>query len=418
MYATILIVGLITIALTYSFFHYVEKTNQALARFFQAVRYADFSTSFFRQGMGSAFDDLHAALAEVIREFQKARAEKEEQSRYLETVVQHVGIGLLAYQPDGKVELVNNAARRLLNVPHISNIHALSSASAELVEKLRRLRAGETALVKLHDNGELLQLAVYATEFKLKDGQVTLVSLQNIQSELEEKELEAWQKLIHVLTHEIMNSITPIASLASTANKLLAEPEANPLKSSAALETIDDVRSAVSTIQRRSEGLLRFIESYRSLSRLPKPNFQIFEICGLIERVKRLMLPQLQEKGIQLEVKIAPPRLELSADPELIEQVLINLLLNAIRALENAPQPQIDISAFLNERGRVIIQVADNGIGVPQELQETIFVPFFTTDKKGSGVGLSIRRQIMRLHRVAITISSQPGARTVFTLRF
>jgi two-component system nitrogen regulation sensor histidine kinase NtrY len=418
LYATIAIAAVMILFLIYSLFRYVEKTNQDLARFFQAVRYSDFSRSFARRGMGSGFDELHAALAEVIMEFQKARAAKEEQSRYLQTVVQHVGIGLIAYQPDGKVELINNAARRLLGIPHIKNIQTLSNVSSELVEKLPQLHAGEKVLVKLQDNGEIQQLSVYATEFKLKDRRVTLVSLQNIQSELEEKEMEAWQKLIRVLTHEIMNSITPIASLASTVNKMLESADAAELQLSASSETIDDVRSAVSTIQRRSEGLLRFIESYRSLSRLPKPKFQIFEISTLVERVKHLMLPQLQEKAIQFEIKITPPHLELTADPELIEQVLINLILNAKRALADALEPKIEITAFLNEKGRIIIQVSDNGIGVPEELQETIFIPFFTTDKKGSGVGLSICRQIMRLHRGTISVSSPSPGNTVFTLRF
>ncbi len=418
LHATIVIVAGLCLYQIQSLLNYVERTNRDLSRFFDAIKHSDFSQSFTGAGLGSAFDELKTAFSEVIAKFQQARAEKEEHYRYLQTVVQHVGIGLISFQPNGEIELINNAARRLLRAPTAKNIHTLEAYSKSLVEKLLQLRSGERALVKVDDRNEVLQLALHATELKMREQRYTLVSLQNIQSELEEKELEAWQKLIRVLTHEIMNSVTPIASLASTINDLLL---ANGKPSSAnglETETVSDVRGAAQTIQKRSEGLLHFVDAYRNLTRIPKPNFQIFPVKNMLHGVQQLMRAQVAAQAIDLRVTIVPESLEVTADPELIEQVLINLLLNAIQAVEHRPLAKIELRSRLDERGRVLLQIADNGPGILPEVIEKIFIPFFTTKSGGSGIGLSLSRQIMRLHRGTISVHSQPEAETVFTLRF
>lgn len=421
LYATMLIAGAVIVYQIYALLHYVEKTNRDLSRFFDAVQHSDFSQSFTGAGLGSSFDELKAAFGEVIAKFQRARADKEEHFRYLQTVMQHVGIGLVSFQPNGEVELINSAARRLLRVPHLKNIHALTHWSKVLVDKLLAMKSGERALIKVEDKSELLQLAIYATEFRMREQKFTLVSLQNIQSELEEKEMEAWQNLIRVLTHEIMNSVTPIASLASTLNDLLAVEAADNGErkvSEARAATLNDLADALQTIQKRSEGLLHFVDAYRNLTRIPKPNFQIFPVKTLFQHVRQLMRAQVAAKAIALSVEIAPESLELTADPDLIEQVLINLLLNAIQAVEPQPNAGIALRAFLDERGRVNVQVSDNGPGILPEVLEKIFIPFFTTKQGGSGIGLSLSRQIMRLHRGTISAHSTPGKETVFTMRF
>lgn len=419
LFVTTFIVGILVIYQVYNLFRYVEKTNQDLSRFFRAIKYSDFSQSFVVSGLGSYFDELKAAFSEVIKEFQKARAEKEEQYRYLQIVVQHVGIGLIGFQPNGEVELINTAAKRLMKITQLKNIKSLSSLSPSLVDRLLRLRSGQKALLKVQDNDELLQLVIYATEFKLRGKAITLVSIQNIQSELEEKEMEAWQKLIRVLTHEIMNSVTPIASLASTVNDLLTNSTGiQKLSKEINDETIKDISSGVQTIQKRSEGLLHFVDAYRKLTRLPKPDFQIFPITELFQRVHQLLSTQITKKTVDFCVNIEPASLELTADPKLIEQVLINLLLNAIQALDNQQNARIILSSLIDERGRILIQVIDNGPGIPEEALEKIFIPFFTTKEDGSGIGLSLSRQIMRLHRGTISAHSKPNIDTVFTLRF
>ena len=414
----ILFVGIVFYQI-YSLIHFVEKTNRDLARFLDSIKYSDFSQTFSGRGLGSSFDELKEAFNTVLNAFRRTRSEKEEHYRYLQTIVQHVGVGLISFHKDGQVELFNTAAKRLLGVPRLKNIHSLESFSKLLVNTMLGMESGEKTLVKVEDQREFLQLALYATEFKLRGETITLVSIQNIQTELEEKEMEAWQNLIRVLTHEIMNSITPITSLASTAHNMLVQ-SSDGLKTVEHLhiETVDDISRAVQTIQKRSQGLLNFVESYRKLTKIPKPDFQIISISSLFDRVLQLMSKQIEERGVNFSTHIDPETLEVTADPELIEQVLINLVLNAIQATEKQPHPEIRLSAHMDGRGRVVLHVSDNGPGIAEEALEKVFIPFFTTKKDGSGIGLSLSRQIMRLHRGSISAQSKPNEETVFTLRF
>lgn len=420
LYASLLLVGGLVIYQTYGLIRYVERTNRQLTRFLQSIAYADLSQTFTRSGLGRSFDELHAAFTEVTDAFRKVRAEREEQYRYLQTVVQHVGVGVMAYRQNGDVELLNNAARRLLRMgaspPSIKNIAVLEPFHKPLVDALRQLKPGERALIRVGGQEEYLQLALYATGFKMQDRQLTLVTIQNIQSELEEKEMEAWQNLIRVLTHEIMNSVTPISSLAGTANELLMEN--GHLREDMGEETATDIQSALKTIQSRSEGLLHFVETYRNLTRIPQPEFRIVRVSELFDRVQRLMQQQIEARHVRLYIHVEPESLKVAADPELIEQVLINLVTNAIEAMRNQPDACLRLSARINEQGRVIIQVTDNGPGILEDVQEKIFIPFFTTKQNGSGIGLSLSRQIMRLHRGAIGVRSTPHEETTFTLRF
>ncbi|NIM97376.1 MAG: GHKL domain-containing protein [candidate division Zixibacteria bacterium] len=420
LFATSLIVGAAIIVQVVSLIHYVEKTNRDLSRFLASIRYSDFSQTFSSRQGGSSFQELNAAFADVISEFQRARSEKEAQYRYLQTLVQHIGLGILSFDQSGKVDLINNAAKRLLQVNHLSNIKSLEPFSPRLVKALLSSGPGEKILVKIDGGDETLTLAVYPTQFRLPDRLITIVSMQDIESELAEQEMAAWQKLIRVLTHEIMNSVTPIASLASTVNDLVSEKE-KPKESGTLQmnpETRQDIREAAATIRNRSQGLLHFVDAYRNLTRIPKPDFQIFPAAELLERVVQLMKSQIEQEGIQLKVEVEPKSLELTADPELIEQVVINLMLNAMEALRGAPDPGIELVSRLDERGRVLITVADNGPGIRDEVKEKIFTPFFTTKEEGSGIGLSLCRQIMRLHKGTVSFKSVPDECTVFTLRF
>lgn len=418
LYATSLVVGLVIVIQAMALIHYVEKTNRDLARFLTTIRYSDFSQSFAGHKRGASFDELSAAFHEVISQFHKARSEKEEHYRYLQTVVQHVGLGLLAYDPGGDVDLINSAAKKLLRVNHLGNVKSLSAMSPQLVDTLMKLESGEKALVKVEDAGDVLHLAIYATAFKLKDKKITLVSMQNIESELAEQEMQAWQKLIRVLTHEIMNSVTPIASLASTVNDMIDKSQGVNDDSQLGLDEAEDIRQAVATIEKRSRGLLHFTEAYRNLTRIPKPRFSIFPVTDLFDRVVQLLREQLQRAEIEVGIDVDPRSLELTADRELVEQVLINLILNSLQAFGDTENKRIELKSRLDERGRVLVSVADNGPGIDEEVKEKIFTPFFTTKKEGSGIGLSLSREIMRLHRGRISVRSAPGELTIFTLRF
>ncbi len=400
---------------TWALIHYVERTQRDLTRFLQAIRYEDFSQSFTGAGLGSAYNNLKDAFNEVLEAFRKTRAEREENFQYLQTIVQHVGIGLICYTPDGRIELMNTAAQRLLRKPHMRNVRELETVSKAFSETLLKLRSGDKALVKVQDEDELLQIIVYATELRMRGESFILASVQNIQTELEEQEMEAWQKLIRVLTHEIMNSITPISSLASTVRGFLPDSAG---ASSLEPETLSDVHTALQTIQSRSEGLLHFVEAYRQLTHISRPDFQIFQVSELFARVVFLMQAECDKNDIALHTAIDPRTLELTVDPDFIEQVLINLMRNAVQALAGRSNARVDLSAQLDGRGRVIIRVQDNGPGILEDVQERIFIPFFTTKRDGSGIGLALSRQIMRVHRGTISVQSRPEEETVFTLRF
>jgi nitrogen fixation/metabolism regulation signal transduction histidine kinase len=416
LYATLVIVGLIFIYQIYALISLMETTNRRLTTFLEAIRHADFSQSFRGTELGKSYRQLNEAFAEVMDNFQKIRGEKEENYRYLQTVVQHVGVGLIAYDKSGKIELINTVAKRLLNVSQIGHIQALGSISDELVFKLMETKSRKRDLVKIQYEDDLLQLAIYKTEFRLRGRALTLASIQNIQTELEEQEMEAWQKLIRVLTHEIMNSMTPISSLARTIDVWLLEM-GDGQKDPGSTD-IKEIHEAIQTIEKRSEGLIHFVESYRKLTRIPQPNFQIIKVDELFKRVIQLMEVELQQQKIKLTHSIKPEGLTIMADVELIEQVLINLFKNAIDALQKMSKGKISLAGEKDHRGRVILSLSDNGPGIVPEAREKVFVPFFTTKKTGSGIGLSLSRQIMRQHLGAITVTSNPNKETKFKLIF
>jgi len=416
---SLLIVGALIIVQVISAIRFVENTNKKLGKFLESIRHADFATSFSDKGMGKSFEGLNNEFNQIINEFKRYRAEKEEHFNYLQTVVQHVSIGIISFTRDGKVDIINTAGKRLFKISNLRYIDDLKLIKKDLPEMLYKMKAGDNTLIKLFIKDELLQLSVYATEFRMRGEEYTLIALQNIHAELEEKEIESWQKLIRVLTHEIMNSITPISSLASTVQEMMfVDPEADLRLKELDQEDMDGIGSALKTIQKRSQGLLNFVEIYRNLTRIPKPNFRYFEVKELFERSSELMKPKMDNLKIQCTSKVMPNDLKITADPDLVDQVIINLMLNAIDAVSEIQNPQIFIMAYKNDSGRVLIEISDNGSGIKPDILDKIFMPFFTSKKTGSGIGLSLSRQIMSLHKGAISVRSTPKDGTTFTLIF
>jgi len=397
---------------------YVERTNKRLTTFLESIRHSDFVSTFSDHGLGKSFDDLNTAFNEVINEFKKTRAAKEEHFNYLQTVVQHISIGIIVFQKNGKVDIFNNAAKHMLGIPGIRLIGELEKADKALAETLMQIKAGDRTLIKVFVENELLQLAVRATEFRMRGDDFVLVSLQNIHSELEAKEMDSWQKLIRVLTHEIMNSITPIVSLSGTVKDILIEDETQELRKEFDDDDVEGILGALNTIEKRSQGLLNFVQVYRNLTRIPKPNFRYIEIQELFNSVYSLLEPKIKEQKINCRINVVPKDLKVTADPDLIEQVLINLVINSIHALKEIENPSIKILAITGPTNRVNISVTDNGHGIKPDIMEKIFVPFFTSKKEGSGIGLSLSREIMRLHKGNITVKSKQGEETSFTLHF
>ncbi len=398
---------------------YTEQTNRKLTRFFEAIRYSDFTGTFTGNELGRSFEELNRQFNEVIEAFKKTKTEKEENFNYLLTVIQHVSIGVLVFKKDGQVDVYNNAVKKLLQIKHLRNISELNSVSNELTATLLEARAGEKKLVKLFVDDELLQLSIYATEFLMHGEKYMLVSLQDIHPELEHKEVESWQMLIKVLTHEIMNSITPISSLASTVQDILKEHlKMHPNLDEDESEDLENITSAISTIEKRSKGLLNFVELYRNLTRIPKPHFRYFSIHDLFQRNLGLMEDKFEKMGISVSTKIFPADLKLLADPDLVDQVLINLLLNAIDAVKETENPEIVLMASVNLNNRTVLEVSDNGTGISHDVMDKIFMPFFTSKKTGSGIGLSLSRQIMHMHKGSLSVRSQMGQGATFTLVF
>jgi nitrogen fixation/metabolism regulation signal transduction histidine kinase len=416
---TPILVGIIIVFMIYLLIRYVDRTNRDLTSFLESIRFSEFTRSFQIEGMGSSFDELNRAFNDVISDFQKVRSEKEEHFHYLQSIVQNIDVSIIAYRKDGTVEMINKAAKTLFQIHSLKNVKLLEQLSHELVNTLLNISPGENTLVKVQDQDDILQLAIYATEFKVKDKLIILATINNIQNVLEEQETEAWQKLIRVLTHEIMNSITPIASLSSTLEIMLKGiTEGGNVKEDMNLDTVLEILQALQTINKRSTGLLHFVNTYRNLTRIPKPNFKIFHVRDLYKNIYLLMEEEITHSKIEFVSNIEPEDIEVSADEQLIEQVIINLIRNSIHALENQEDAKIELKAYFNKRGRVTMQVADNGTGILPEVLDKIFIPFFTTKQSGSGIGLSLSRQILRLHNGTITAHSIPDKETVFTLTF
>jgi len=413
--ASIVIVGFVCLIQIYFIIKFVDETNREISNFLFSIKYSDFSQSFSKQYLGKSFKELNNSFNEVIQKFKKTRSEKEEQYRYLNTVMQHIGVGLLSFDQDGKVEFINNAAKRLLKIKYLTNVKSLDRVQKGLSNELTNIRQGDKHILKITDENDIVQLIINSTELKMRGKRFKLISLQNIHSELEDKEIDAWQKLIRVLTHEIMNSVTPISSLAATVNDILTN---TPKETKFDDESLSDITSAVNTIHKRSEGLIHFVNDYRSLTKTPKPNFQIIKIKEMFNRISELLDSDLTSRNINLTTRVNPETLEITCDPDLIEQVLINLIVNAKHALVETRNPEINLYAGVDPRGKFIMKVIDNGPGLNEDVIDKIFIPFFSTKKEGSGIGLSLSKQIIKNHNGTISVQSKPNEETVFTIKF
>jgi len=412
-----LFVGILIAVQVYFLIRTLDRTNREIASFLSSIKYDDFTTTYPSAGRGRSMNELYNEFNSVIRKFREIRAEKEANYHYFRTIVQHVAIGLVTFNKLGEIQIINSAAKKLLGVESLNSIFELSKVSPKLVESLVKLKTGGSALIELTHEGTRTQLSIYVIELVLRGEEFKLVSVQNIQSELEEKEMDAWQNLIRVLTHEIMNSVTPLSSLANTVEvNLVDNIEDNvPIEK----EELEDIYLAVQTIKRRSEGLIRFVSDFRNLTRIPEPKIQEIEIQKVIDHIKVLLSHDMKARKIDFVVSIVPKTLKIHVDKELIDQVLINLIQNAMHALEETEgEKMIIVNAYVNDYGRPTMKIRDNGSGIDEEALGKIFIPFFTTKKQGSGIGLSLSKQIMRKHGGAITVRSVIGEGTEFTLRF
>ncbi|MCG8414523.1 MAG: ATP-binding protein [Pseudomonadales bacterium] len=396
----------------------VEKSNRDFAQFIANVSHNDFASA---SGSSDAAFGARAfidAQKTLLSKYRKLKADRTVQTEYLQLIVEHIDAALICFDEDGNVEIINQAAARLLGRKYVSSINIVSKINPDLATELRRIRPGEYRLIKLVVDNELNQLILNATEFVMLETSYKLVSMQNIKNALDEREIESWQKLIRVLTHEIMNSMTPIVSLSRYIGSVVKDERIGKELEDPKSEQLQDLRLSIDAIASRSQGLMEFVGSYRSLSNLPDPVFETVELSGVIERIQLLLNERVKSQGVRLITQVEPADLSLHVDEKLLEQILINLLSNAIDAVEDEEAALVELEAVQDHNGRVLIRVTDNGCGISKELIENIFTPFYTTKEHGTGIGLSLSRQLARLNRATISVSSIAGEGSQFVLTF
>jgi len=415
-HAVPLIVGALAVAQAGLIVRFVGRTNRELARFLTAVRYDDVTQSFSSARPGAGFGDLDRALEQAMHRFRDTRRADEERRRYLEALIEHVPVALLSVHEDGRVELLNGAARRMLNASGKSNLEALEVYGAAFRRDIAQSRAGGRTLTRTALDGVERHLVLSTTQITVGGHSERVTSLQDIQSELDSSELSAWQDMARVLSHEILNSLTPIASLARTADEIVRDLEAREPAPDA--EVMADLRDAIQTLARRSDGLLRFVKSYRQVTQLPPPTMRPLSLRDYFRRLQRLIDADYGGRGVALHMREPAEGLELLADETLLDQAMINLLRNAADAAAASADPQVWLASGISERGRPVIEIADNGPGVPDDIKDKIFLPFFTTKADGSGIGLALARQVMLVHKGAITASARTGGGALFRLTF
>lgn len=420
-YATMLITGVVLVAQVALLIRRVTRTNRSFLNLLESVRHANYTRTFDEAALSGSALPLRREFNELLEHVTRLAADREQHYEYIRTVFHHIGTGLVSYRADGTVDLANPSARKILRTVRLDHIDDLVTLSPDLVETLKTIRQGERRMVKVRDRDEIRQLSIEASSFVLGETHYTLVSVHDISSEMEEQELDAWQNLTRVLTHEIMNSITPISSLAGTVSELLTDVLAEHREapdSSAMSDNIEDITNALDTIRSRSNSLLHFVDNYRRLTRLPVPNLVEVPVRDLLDNVSQLSAPSMKEHGIAYSMNVDPESLTVSADRGLIEQVLLNLVKNAVEALSGRDEGKITVRGYMDEWGRPSIEVADNGPGMSGDAAARIFIPFYTTKPEGSGIGLSLSRRVMRLHNGTITVRTAAGEGAAFTLRF
>jgi nitrogen fixation/metabolism regulation signal transduction histidine kinase len=412
--------GLLTIAAATEAFllvHFATRWSREVTRFLEAVSFEDTSARFSGLMGDGVFRDLGASMGRVMERLSKGRAEREEQTQYLQALINHVPVALLAVEDTGQVQLLNFAARRLFEGP-CATVADFPHHGEAFAAGIENLKPGDGAILRMERKAGALQLKAAATDLALSGTRRRLISLQNIENELSANELVAWQTVIRVMAHEVMNSLTPVTSLAATAEGLIAQVAGNLPEGDPNLPTLADAGEALETLARRSEGLLHFVQNHRRITKRMVAKIERVKIERVFARLGRLLAADLAARSIQLAIAVEPQSLEVEADAELLDQALINLVRNAIEALRDAPDGRIALSAMRDLDGRIVIGVADNGPGIAPDQREKVFVPFFTTKRQGSGVGLTLARQIATLHGGAVAITETRGGGATVSLRF
>jgi signal transduction histidine kinase len=400
----------------FDFYRFHKQAQNEVEQFVESIQYRDFSRNFNVSSAPLDLKPLRKGFNEINSAFKLISKEKETQYLYLQKILELVDTGILSFDAEsGDVVWMNESLKKMLLLPYLKTIHSLRKRDEELYKQVISLKPGNSLIASVHLERNSFKILLSATAFQTEGKKYQLIAFQNINEALDETESKAWQRLLSVMTHEIMNSVAPISSLADTLQSRLKQSVQYLDNSN---QVVEDLELGINTIKRRSEGLLKFAEVYRNLNKITNPNLKNVYVRDLFENMYSLMHPTLNQKGIEMEIVLKDPELMLEVDASLIEQVLINLIVNAIEAVKEASHPRIILTAYVADNVKVAIKVSDNGAGMSEEVLNNIFIPFFSTKKNGSGIGLSLCKQIMMLHKGKINVQSVQEQGTVFTLQF
>jgi nitrogen fixation/metabolism regulation signal transduction histidine kinase len=416
----LLLIGLVIIIVVQvaSMVRFINHTNHELESFLAGLKFGDFQQTYTIAHLGPSFEALEKSLHITVEKFKSLRVEKEQQAIYNQTLVQHIPIPFFIVNVDGRLEILNNATRRAFNVPDITNTGELANFGAGFQRDVLQIQPGEAILTTIDLAGTDEYFLMTATQLTTRGKLQKLVSLQNIQSELDATELATWQNLLRVTSHEILNSLAPVSSCAQTAKALVTEIMEGDIKDQGLQEDMRDIHASLDTVLRRSEGLARFIKSYRQLSRMPPPKKTKIGISKYFQHVEALVQGELARKDIEIAFTYDPPSLSVLADEDMLDQMLINLIRNAADEHHRSNGLNIWVNGYTDSKQRTVLEVKDNGPGIAQEVAEKIFVPFFTTKDQGSGIGLALIRYMMLSHGGTVTYAPNEQGGSSFRLVF
>jgi len=403
---------LLTFAQVILLIRYLNGINRKLALFFESVKTDDYNVTFKENNSQGEFEELNLQLDQLSRHFKNVLLKREEQDEYFKALIEHIGIGIFAFDSKGSIRFVNSEALKLFGLLRLKNIFALDFSHKNLSTFFQKLLPGQQQLLELKRGNEMLQLAAKVTKYRIANEELNLVSLQNIKPELDLKETETWQKMIRILTHEIMNSVSPITSLANSLSALLNKDNESNEKMRSKLD------KGLTTIRNRGEGMMDFVRKYRNLTILPLPQISEIRIRDLMNELIILFEESFEKDNINFYCEIEPNDLVLKADREQIEHIMINLIKNSIWAVKDVNEKRISVKAFRSQNNSIHIEISDTGSGLEDQLLDKIFIPFFTTRPEGSGIGLSLARQIMLMHGGSISAHSLDGRGALFVLIF
>jgi nitrogen fixation/metabolism regulation signal transduction histidine kinase len=417
-FAIVFIAGLVVFQ-ALRLIRFFNRTNEQISYFISAVKNDDTTLRFPVNTGNKVLTELHHSLNELNSILQQTKIKGQIKERYFSEIIQHIGTGILVYNPKEFVLEVNPATLEIFGLQTLTHLTQIDRVDSAFREQLVALKNNNKQVLKLKRKNENVQLITRCSVINLKEEDVFLVTLQDIKGELERKEIDSWVKLIRVLSHEIMNSLAPVTSIAQSLKKIWKEKIANNETDFAVDSDVESTINGLDVIAERGDALTHFVQSYRMLTKVPVAQLKKVSICNLFDRLSILVSPMKEVYGVAIQFQYPEPDFETMMDEQMMVQVVINLVKNASESLSSTPTPTptVMVACKLLQNNRTEILVEDNGPGIPDELLDEIFIPFFTTKEHGSGIGLSHSRQIIRAHSGTMSCNSKPGS-TSFSVQW